>query len=470
MLPPIENLFAMSPDAVTELLLAEPEGQWFDRKSARVSARSLAETLVAMANAEGGVIAVGFRAGSCEGIDDRPQAQNEWRQAGINLTLPPVRFEPILLQCINAWGAADHALLLSIPPSSRVHSTTRDEVFLRIGDENRRLSFEQRIEFQYDRGDTSFEITPASTYGPCPLDADSVATYAERVGHLDPQRLLQARDLVGPDGKTRAAGALLFAAEPQRAFPQAFVRVLKYAGCERRTGSEQNLVSDIRCMGRLPQQIDAARQAMREAVPKRKSLGPDGRFGWFGIVPEEVWLEALVNAVIHRAYSNFGDHIRLAVFDNRIEVSSPGRFPGITALDDLLGVRRFARNPRIARVMTDLSYGQELGEGLRRMVTIMEASGRQRPMVRQMAGGVELSLSGALVQPNELRGMPAAARHLFEQIALAGRLRTGELVALTGYSRPVVLRNLYALASRGLVRRVGHSARDPQAYWTAELS
>ena len=126
-----------------------------------------------MANAEGGVIAVGFRAGTCEGIDDRPQAQNEWRQAGVNLTLPPVRFEPILLQCINAQGAADHALLLAIPPSSRVHSTTRDEVFLRTGDENRRLSFEQRIEFQYNRGDTSFEITPASTYGPSPLDADS---------------------------------------------------------------------------------------------------------------------------------------------------------------------------------------------------------------------------------------------------------------------------------------------------------
>ena len=74
MLPPIENLLAMPPDAATELLLAEPEGQWFDRKSARISARSLAETLVAMANAEGGVIAVGFHAGTCEGIDDRPQA------------------------------------------------------------------------------------------------------------------------------------------------------------------------------------------------------------------------------------------------------------------------------------------------------------------------------------------------------------------------------------------------------------
>ena len=100
--------------------------------------------------------------------------------------------------------------------------------------------------------------------------------------------------------------------------------------------------------------------AVREVLPRQKSLGPDGRFGWFDIVPEEVWLEALVNAVIHRAYSNFGDHVRVTVFDDRVEVSSPGRFPGLAAargLTDLANVPRFARNPRVARVMADLAYG-----------------------------------------------------------------------------------------------------------------
>ncbi len=105
-------------------------------------------------------------------------------------------------------------------------------------------------------------------------------------------------------------------------------------------------------------------------------------------MPEEVWLEALVNAVIHRAYSNFGDHVRVELFDDRVEVSSPGRFPGITSLSDLMNVPRFSRNPRIARVMTELSYGQEMGEGLRRMVEAMEGAGGQRPLVTQTAGGV----------------------------------------------------------------------------------
>ena len=55
---------------MTELLLAVPEGQWYDRKSARIAARDLGKTLVAMANAEGGTIAIGLFDGRCEGVDD----------------------------------------------------------------------------------------------------------------------------------------------------------------------------------------------------------------------------------------------------------------------------------------------------------------------------------------------------------------------------------------------------------------
>ena len=383
MLPHIENLRELPPSEVAERLLAEPEGQWFDRKSARIEARTLAETLVAMANAEGGIIVIGLSGGVCEGVDDRQAAQNEWRQAGADFTTPPVRFTAELLPCVNRRGNPDHLFIIQLPPSRQVHSTARDVAFLRIGDENRRLTFEQRIELHYDRSDSTFEATPAKVSGSEDVDPESIAEYAQRVGHLDPQRLLQARELVDVDGRLCIAGQLLFGTFPQWANPSGYVRVLKYAGTERRYGTEQNLVVDVRCEGTLPQQIDAALVAVREAAPKRKALGPDGKFAWFELVPESVWLEALVNAVIHRSYSIQGDHIRLTVFDDRIEVFNPGGFPGLAPPGDLTNVPRLARNPRIARVMAELSYGQELGEGLRRMVTVMESSGRPRPSVKQ---------------------------------------------------------------------------------------
>ena len=266
----------------------------------------------------------------------------------------------------------------------------RDEAFLRVGDEDRRLSFDQRVELR-----STTEATPRSKRrwrGPTDRSRHSTTTAwpATHSGSVIRTRVGCCRPATWslPTARLSPPAMLLFGTRPQRMYPEAYVRVLRYSGKERLTGTAQNLVSDVRCEGRLPQQIDAAREAVHEALPKQKSLGADGRFGWFDIVPEEVWLEALVNAVIHRAYSNFGDHIRIATFDDRVEVTSPGRFPGVASAPDLTDVPRFARNPRIARVMADLDYGQELGEGLRRMATVMEASGRRRPVLRQTAGGV----------------------------------------------------------------------------------
>ena len=202
-------------------------------------------------------------------------------------------------------------------------------------------------------------------------------------------------------------------------------------------------------------------------MPKRRALGPDGRFGWFDIVPEEVWLEALVNAVIHRAYSNFGDHVRLEVFDDRLEVSSPGRFPGIASVDDLGDVRRFARNPRIARVMADLSYGQELGEGL---APHGGRDGIRRPATAYSAAIVGRSNGHAAGRDNRARridGFVAPGPRRFAS-AFAGRaaqhrridahgqlLPSGSHCALCGNWNPWEWRDgsATALPTRGLTGR-----------------
>ena len=448
-------------------LLGEAEGQWFDRKSARISGLELAKTLSSMANAEGGVIVIGLHNGVCEGIGASPgRRQSDWRQAGLDYTDPPVSYSVDLVDCVNRQGDADRLFVISILPSGLVHSTARDEAYLRVGDEDRRLNFEQRIQLRYDRNDTGFERTPASAYRETELDPEAVAQYAERLGSRHPERLLQARDLADASGEPYIAGLLLFGRNPQRACPQAYVRVLKYLGRERGYGSEQNLIEDFRCEGALPQQMEAARRKIAELLPKRKALGTAGIFEWFDIVPEPAWLEALVNAVVHRAYSNFGDHIRVELYDDRIEVHSPGRFPGVSTLADLTDIKRFARNPRIARVMADFYYGQELGEGLRRMVELMESSGRPRPSVTQSGSSVTVTLSGVILNMSELRTLPQPARALFQQLAQVRQASTGDIVQLTGYSRPVVLRNLRLLESRGLVQHTGTSRTDPRAYWS----
>ena len=404
-----------------EALLSIPEDQWFDRKSARMTARDLSDAILGFANAEGGLIVVGLWNGEVEGVSEAPQGRlSGWQQAAIDFIQPPVRCRTRRVECVSSAGVKDHL-------------------------ENRRLTFAQCQELLYDKGQASFEATAARGATFSCLDQHLLASYAAAVNHPDARRLLAARGLLDRSDHPTAGVVLLFGSEPEQWFPEAHVRVLRYAGSERGTGSRQQLLDDVRIIGPIPKQLMEAREAIFERLPTRRALAASGRFERVSLVPQDAWLEGLVNAVIHRSYSMSGDHIRVEIFDDRVEIESPGRFPGIADTSDPLHVTRFARNPRIARVCADLNFGQELGEGIRRIYEEMRIAGLADPTYVQTSGSVRLTLTSTAVD--------------------RARASTGDLVSATGRSRPVIIRQLKALADSNVIEWMGSSPKDPRAYW-----
>ncbi len=447
-------------------LLAVAEDQWFDRKSTRIAPKDLANDLIGMANADGGTIVVGLWKGEVEGVDGKVERRNAQMQAAIDFAQPPVAVKHRLVRCMNAKGNRDRLLVIDVPTSDVVHANARDEVFLRVGDETRRLGFHQRQELLFDKGQANYEARPLKGVGLGALDRPLLEQYATAVGHPDPLRLLRARGLAARGSELTIAGLLLFGSEPQAVLPEAFVRVLRYRGRERGTGAGQQLLEDVRIDGSIPLQLRKARDVIQRAQPVRRALvSASGRFGEVPLIPEDAWLEGVVNAVVHRSYSLAGDHIRVEVFDDRIEVSSPGRFPGLVDLSDPLRGTRFARNPRIARVCSDLHFGQELGEGIRRIFEEMRAAGLVDPVYRQTAASVLLTLSAEPADRALDARLPQEARAITAALREAGRLSTGEVAEVLGLSRPATIRRLGSLRSEGLIEWVGKSARDPRAYW-----
>jgi ATP-dependent DNA helicase RecG len=466
----VEQALGMEPATRGAALLALREDQWFDRKSARILPRALADAAVGMANAEGGTIVVGLSKGVVEGIDRHRNQLNGWQQSTMDFTVPRVPAASRLVDCVDARGELDRLFVLDIDASEMVHANQRDDVFLRVGDENRKLSFDQRRELMFDKGQATYETTVVPDATPEELDSGLLDSYALAVRHGEPLRLLQARGLVTRRNGALTVGALvLFGVEPQARYPEAIVRVLRYRGTERGTGSRQQLLNDLRCDGPIPLLLSNAREAISEWVPSRRALGSDGRFEQIGIVPRDAWMEALVNAVVHRSYSMMGDHIRVEIFDDRIEVESPGRFPGLVDPTDPLAVTRFARNPRIARVCADLRFGEELGEGIRRMFEEMRLAGLADPIYHQTSGSVRVTLLSTPVDRRLEARLPRGARDLARYVREAGRISTGELVQASGLSRPVVIRRLKALEEAGVVQWVGNTTRDPRAYWKLRI-
>jgi ATP-dependent DNA helicase RecG len=461
----VETALNAPPNEVGPVLAELPEDQWFERKSARIAARDLADWLIGLGNADGGIVVVGIRGGKVEGTDRLPDKRNDQMQASIDFCEPPVRVRQRILNCENERDEPDHLLVIEVEPSDIVHANKRDEVFLRVGDENRRLTFRQRQELLYDKGQASYEARPMQTASVDELEMTLVEQYARAVRAPDALRLLQARGLADEHTLT-IAGCLLFAEHPQRHLPETFVRVLRYRGRERGTGARQQLIEDVHVEGPIPHQLFEARAVIQRLQPGRRALVvKTGLFGDVPLVPEDAWLEGLVNAVVHRSYSVAGDHIRIEIFDDRIEIWSPGRFPGLVDLSDPLDATRFARNPRIARVCSDLSFGQELGEGIRRMFEEMRQAGLDDPIYRQASGGVSLSLLAEPADRELDARLSERARAIMAALREGGRLSTGEVAEVLEVSRPVAQRELGTLRDAGVIDWVGRSPRDPRAFW-----
>lgn len=457
-------------EVVATALLALPEGQWYDRKSARVAPKDLAVAMVAMANAEGGVLVVGLRDGLAEDVDAVPGRVNALLQASIDHSRPPVRARGREIQAVNAAGQAITLLAFEIEPGDTVHETMSGDSYLRVGDESRRLSFLQRQELTYDRGNAPFDGTPSAAHldelGDRYLD-----DLRQSIGAtLETARLLASRSLVTPDGRLTIAAYLLFGEEPWRRMPHAHVRVLRYLSDERGTGSRLTLdaAADHRCEGPIPEVLQHAIKVIEDVVPQRRALGSSGRFEAVPIIPRDAWLEGLVNAVVHRSYSASGDHVRVEVFPDRLEIESPGRFPGLVDPSRPLDIARYARNPRIARVCADLNFGRELGEGIHRIFDEMRIAGLSEPVYEQTPQSTRLLLSASAAIPLEVRqSLPRGSERILSVLRQAPvALGTGEIVEAADLSRPTVNKALRLLREAGYVEWHGNSPKDPRATWS----
>lgn len=200
-------------------LAALPETQWFERKSGAIKPIDLAKPLTAFANSEGGTIAVGLSDGKVSPVSDK--ANNELRQAPIDFTRPQVQAQVQELETSRG-----RVLIFRVRPSDHVHETSKGECFQRIGDESRRLNFQQRQELEWDRGAVSFEGTalPSPSISITELDAGLLGVYQHILGSTSPESALAARDLLTSKSELTVARYLRFSARPQLQFPSAFVQ------------------------------------------------------------------------------------------------------------------------------------------------------------------------------------------------------------------------------------------------------
>lgn len=383
-------------------ILHQTEGQFFERKScydrasgkakrraARDVARDIAETLAAMANADGGALVVGIE-------DDGTVSGAEFPEDRLKVlkSAPKTHVRPPLRPRVHEGRLEGKPVLVfEVDWSMDVHQLTDGRYLLRVDDEN--VPFPARdIEAMKEgkrRRVTETRFVSEATLGD--LDLALVGRLAERLGvRASPQEILARYRLTeGCNGKTALtfAALLLFGKDPGRWHSRCGIDFVKYEGSERRVGAELNIVKRERIEAPLALLIEAAYETIRPHVRERQRL-VDLFFEERLEYPSFAWQEAIVNAVAHRDYRYEGLGIEVWMFDDRLEIRSPGELVEPVTLDRLLKRERIhaSRNPRIVRVLTDFGYMREQGEGIPRIFEAMEREGLYPPEIRLEADAI----------------------------------------------------------------------------------
>ncbi len=360
------------------------ELQIFDRKSARIDAKALAITIIAFANADGGDIAIGLEDdGTVTGIDSFEKNINELLRAPFDFCVPSVKVKTNFVECIDYNGKQNHILIIQVPPSSQLHSNQADEAFMRVGDKSKKLTFEERTQLMYDKGERFFEDKPVADATLEDIDMLFVQSYIEKIGYSKTatEYLKENKGFVREkDGSLQisTAAILLFGKAPQQYFPRARIRFIRYEGIEELFGAEMNVIKDVIFEGKLLDMITASIDYLKTQIKEKTYLGADGLFVTEQEYPVFVRQEMIVNAVTHRAYSISGTDIQIKMFDNRLVVESPGQLPGLVRKENIR-YTHFSRNPKIAEFLKAYQFVKEYGEGVDRMCKELERVGLKAP-------------------------------------------------------------------------------------------
>lgn len=397
------------------------EGPWVERKE-KVDSKELARQVSAFANGQlpGGLIVVGAsKTGELPGIGDianangllvklRQQVEGHWEHRFVTVPASGA-------QLLFVWAPFS---------TERVVRCSDGAAYRRVGDQTVALRHEELRELRFARGEESFEDEPALLVSPEALDEVLAADLLRGMTELNgltventPADALRHRHLVKstPRGEfLTVAGLLAVGRAPDSFIPGARLRFLRFEGIEERFGAERNVVKDRYFDGAIPKVVPQVRDFMRDQVREFDYLGPYGLFVTEPEYPPFAWEEAIVNALVHRSYSLRSATVIVRMFEDRVEVESPGSFPGTVRPERLFS---YPRNRRLAEALRYFKLVRLAHEGTRRMAAEMAQMGLPPPQFEELDGmRVRVTLRNDIERRRARQGA-GAARSQWDEVA-----------------------------------------------------
>ncbi len=469
------------------------EDRRIEFKSTRIQYAELAKYYSMFSNTspEGGVILVGVNDnGEPEGcsslsgnhlnelekfhLDHCPEARPEHRRIEVSLN-----------------GNHDFILAIYIPYTNRLTETSRREAYIRYGDSKHKMSDEEKREYRQSRNEIEFELEPSGLKWPDDFEAAIVDSIWERFSDREDIRdrtreeILEIKHLgqiQRGNFHPNKALAILASKDARALFPGCRIRLQRFEGTIEGLGQSYNPVVDRFIEGNAVQLVERTASMLDNLIYDFTWLGEDGKFVTTKEYPRAAWFEALVNAVAHRSYIFSGADISIKLFQDRMEIESPGGFCPPVNESNIYEVRA-SRNPFLMDGMYLLDYVKMAREGTRRMAASMKEYGLPAPeFVQETVQGLLVRV--VLKNNSEYRRRAGATevivafgeklwknldddeQKLAEIAVRNGEINVSDAQRATGRTWHTAKKKLGKMVSKGALIHVhNQSDRDTRAYY-----
>ncbi len=263
--------------------------------------------------------------------------------------------------------------------------------------------------------------------------------------------MLQAYHLIGEEHTKYHAtnsGLLLFGKHPQRYFSESMIICTHFRGV-----SGRDVAATIDCEGTLFEQFESAYTFLLSRLSRSFVIRGAKREETLEI-PEDAIREALLNAIIHRNYHQLSP-TRVSIYDDRVEILSPGNFAGPLDKTSMKAGLTFLRNPLICRIFREAGYVEKMGTGLLIIFESFEKRGLEEPQIFELNCFVTCILPRKMKIASTL--LSNDSQKIEEIIKTHGEITIDELLKMLSLSRPTIWRRIQELLRKGVVERIGHT-------------
>jgi len=438
-------------------LLKCSEGKTLEFKRDLSSPAGALKTIISFANTAGGTVLIGVedKTRHVRGVSDPLEMEERLANLISDRIAPRIIPEIEILHYRRT-----QILAVQVYPSpTRPHYLKREGpdtgVYVRVGSTNRRADKELIGEMRRFAGGEAFDEQPIPDLDSEAIDFRAASELFRPVRRLRRADLETLRLVTSYQGRKvpTVGGMLLFGRERERLFPDAWIQAGRFQGVDKSRILDHTEIKSFPILA-----IEEAIAFVEKHAMRGAKIGRVRRRERWNLPPLAV-RETIINAVTHTDYAQRGAPIRIAVYDDRLEVENPGLLPfGLTVEDLHRGISKL-RNRVIGRVFHALALIEQWGSGIQRMIAACQDTGLPVPDFEEIGTRFRVTISTKPIGSPTLDEKDQAILDLLSDATGHVTSQIANAIQLT----PRATRTRLAkLVKRGLVHEIGTGPQDPK--------